>query len=82
MDSKIELMRQAVKRDRSVTGVWTNYLPSLERTVLKKDRFLSDEPEPSPELAPPPVSPAAVASAPRASSSASPFADKLKQALR
>lgn len=78
MDSKIELMRQAVKRDRSVAGVWTSYLPSLERTVLKKDRFLGDEPEPAPEPAPPPV-----AAAPRSSSpAASPFADKLKQALR
>jgi 3'-5' exoribonuclease len=75
LDSKVELMRQAVKRDRSVTGVWTSYLPSLERMVLKKELYLSEEAEATAAReAAPMVRPAASAN--------SPFADKLKQALR
>jgi 3'-5' exoribonuclease len=79
LDSKIESMRQHVRKDKSIVGEWTAFLPSMERTVLKKDRFL--DPQPVLEV---PAQPAAavepgVASKPRAS--ASPFADKLKQAL-
>ncbi len=85
LDSKIEAMRQAVKRDRSVAGVWTAYLPSLERPVLKKDVFLEGEvlPAPSPNL-PAGALPAVAlpAAAPTRQETKSPFADKLKQALR
>jgi 3'-5' exoribonuclease len=75
LDSKMEAMRQHVKRDRSVAGEWTAFLPAMERPILKKDRFLNPEPEPQPVSAPKP------AAQPAAKPSASPFADKLKQAL-
>jgi 3'-5' exoribonuclease len=50
MDSKMECMRALVERDRQVEGCFTTYSPSLERTVLKKERFLN--PPPAPERAP------------------------------
>jgi hypothetical protein len=36
-------MRAFLHKDRQVDGYWTGYSPSLERAVLKKDKFLSDE---------------------------------------
>ena len=50
MDSKMECMRALVERDRQVEGCFTTYSPSLERSVLKKERFLN--PPPAPERAP------------------------------
>jgi 3'-5' exoribonuclease len=77
LDSKVELMRQAVKRDGMATGVWTPYLPALERTVLKKDLYLQ-----GPEAAEPEGAAKEVASGGRSgAASNSPFAAKLKQAL-
>lgn len=72
LDSKMEAMRQHVRRDRSVSGEWTGFLPAMERTVLKKEVFLSP---------PAPVRPSEPPPAPRKENSGSPFADKLKQAL-
>jgi 3'-5' exoribonuclease len=43
MDSKMETMRGFLHKDRQVDGYWTGYSPSLERAVLKKDKFLSEE---------------------------------------
>jgi 3'-5' exoribonuclease len=40
LDSKLESMRAAVSRDRNVEGDWTAYNAALDRTVLKKERFL------------------------------------------
>jgi 3'-5' exoribonuclease len=40
LDSKMEAMRAAADRDPYAEGAWTGYVPSLERTILKKDRFL------------------------------------------
>ncbi|MDX2266848.1 MAG: OB-fold nucleic acid binding domain-containing protein [Bryobacter sp.] len=65
LDSKVELLRQAVKKDRSVGSEWTGYLAAIERPVLKKDVYLE---EGSVEV-------------PAAGPSDSPFASKLKQAL-
>jgi hypothetical protein len=39
-------MRGLIERDRQIEGVWTGYSSALDRTVLKKDRFLSDYPLP------------------------------------
>jgi 3'-5' exoribonuclease len=72
LDSKMESMRQMVDRDRQVEGLFTGYSPSMERSVLKKAKYL-DEPVPAP--APPQ---AVAAEAPRP---ASPFGNKLMQAL-
>jgi 3'-5' exoribonuclease len=41
MDSKMECMRSLVEQDRQVTGYFTGYNVSLERTVLKKAKYMS-----------------------------------------
>jgi 3'-5' exoribonuclease len=49
LDSKMELMRGLVEKDRLVAGVWTGYSAPLERSVLKKQKFLdADSPVSSP----------------------------------
>jgi 3'-5' exoribonuclease len=50
LDSKMECMRGMVAKDRHVDGCWTAYSPSLERSVLKKSRYL-DEEEPAGAIA-------------------------------
>lgn len=67
MDSKMGAVLQNIAGDTGVEGEWTGYVPSLERSLLKKDRFLR-------EAAPPPVV-AAPAEAP-----STPFAEQLAQA--
>jgi 3'-5' exoribonuclease len=54
MDSKMECMRNMLAKDRHVEGCFTGYNPALERTILKKDRFLDPRP-PQPPAAPPSV---------------------------
>jgi len=44
LDSKMECMRALVVKDRLVDGCWTAYNASLDRSILKKDRYLADEP--------------------------------------
>ena len=44
LDSKMECMRAFLEKDRHVEGCWTGYSNSLERTVLKKARYLDEEP--------------------------------------
>ncbi len=79
MDSKMECMRYMIEGDRQSDGCFTTYNTALERTVLKKERFLAPgravrqetvqpgtpEPPPIPEKPP----------------SSSPFAEKLQLAL-
>jgi 3'-5' exoribonuclease len=72
LDSKMECARGAIDRDRLVEGVWTGYVNPLDRSLLKKQRFL--EPEP-----PKPAVPAPAPSKPSPPSSE--FAAKLNQAL-
>jgi 3'-5' exoribonuclease len=43
LDSKIEAMRAAAERDKLVDGEFTGWVGSLERAVLKKDKFLVSE---------------------------------------
>lgn len=74
LDSKMETMRHLIDSDRQTDGCFTTYSSSLERTILKKDRFLNPEsPKPVQATAPPPPKPAVP--------SASPFADALRTAL-
>jgi 3'-5' exoribonuclease len=92
LDSKMECMRSMVAKDRHVEGCWTGYSPSLERSLLKKAKYLDEEPAGSPpEIAPAvpvPVqqTPASQPSAPHPMSSRLPspsaFAEKLKEAWR
>src|SRR5271156_6211932 len=43
LDSKMECMRALVAKDRLVEGCWTSYNASLERSVLKKAKYLEGE---------------------------------------
>jgi 3'-5' exoribonuclease len=87
LDSKMECMRFLSENDRQVEGCFTTYSNSLERSVLKKDRYLAGEPAPPssaaplPDAAPPAVQPVPAACPPVPPRPDSPFADKLKQAL-
>jgi 3'-5' exoribonuclease len=42
LDSKMDAMRNALKRDRLAEGEFTGWVSSLERILLKKERFLPD----------------------------------------
>jgi 3'-5' exoribonuclease len=59
LDSKMESMRCFLEKDRNVEGCWTGYSTSLERSILKKSRFLEAEPAVAgPQMpAPEPVAP-------------------------
>ncbi|MEN6606701.1 MAG: HD domain-containing protein [Bryobacteraceae bacterium] len=59
LDSKMECMRVLVEQDRKIEGEWTSYSHPLDRTVLKKLRYLEGEPEPDEPAAPlpPPAEP-------------------------
>jgi 3'-5' exoribonuclease len=80
MDSKMECMRALIEKDRQVEGTFTSWCAPLERTVLKKARYLAngrdgeqEAPAAVPNLAPP-----LAAAAPK---TASMFGEKLMQAL-
>ena len=97
LDSKMECMRSLVAKDRHVEGCWTGYNSSLERSLLKKAKYLEEEPAGPPmEIAPllslpvqqipapqPPGQPAPAAHPMAEKHTApSPFAEKLKEAWR
>src|SRR5581483_9451440 len=46
LDSKMECMRRLLDTDRQVEGCFTSYSTSLERVLLKKERYLSGPPVP------------------------------------
>jgi 3'-5' exoribonuclease len=75
MDSKMECMRALIDRDTQITGEWTGFNSALDRSALKKSKYLGGSPEPVAET------PAAKPSPARAPEPASAFADKLKGAL-
>jgi 3'-5' exoribonuclease len=93
MDSKMESMRALIENDRQVEGCFTSYSPALERSALKKEKYLN----PPPADSAPAKAPAAPAAAvPAAAAKPAPaaehplfaprggsfFGDKLKQALQ
>jgi 3'-5' exoribonuclease len=90
LDSKMECMRACLEKDKQVDGCWTSYNQSLERSMLKKQKYLEErEAAPVPAVpvpvraapaAPPSPAPAPVVSLPRPPAQ-SPFAEKLKSAL-
>jgi 3'-5' exoribonuclease len=80
LDSKMECMRGLVERDRLVEGVWTGYSSALDRSILKKRRFLDPEAA-KPPSAPTPA-PSRAAEPKRPAEPASPFAAKLQNALK
>ena len=44
LDSKMECMRALAEKDRHIEGCWTGYSSALERSILKKDKYLEDAP--------------------------------------
>lgn len=87
LDSKMECMRAMVAKDRHVEGCWTGYNASLERAVLKKARYLEEQPADgaiapeAAETAPPlPSPPPALSEPQRPPVSTSIFGEKLQQA--
>ncbi len=82
LDSKMECMRVMVDRDNQVEGHFTAYSPAMERSILKKSKYLgASDPAAVPAAAPAPTpasAPSVVAEAPRPVSA---FANKLLQAL-
>ncbi len=42
LDSKMECMRALAEKDRHVEGCWTGYSASLDRSILKKSKYLED----------------------------------------
>lgn len=73
MDSKMECMRALIERDQALEGSWTGYSSILERSVLKKSKFLGKETKP-------PAPPKPVAE--HRIEPKSPFSDKLREALK
>jgi 3'-5' exoribonuclease len=88
LDSKMECMRALEEKDRQVEGCFTSYSQSLERTVLKKSKFLGEEPaaparpRPVTNGAPAPASSARPSTQPPPPRLASAFAEKLQFALK
>ncbi len=87
----MECMRHLIATDRQVEGNFTGYSSSLERVVLKKDRYLAAglaAPGGPPEKSVPAASQQAVHAPARQPNPAPPgrghsiFGDKLMQALR
>jgi 3'-5' exoribonuclease len=75
LDSKLECMRSLLEKDRTVEGEWTAYNSALERSALKKSKFLEPE-EPTVKSEAPPSPPK------QRPESTSPFAAKLQDALQ
>ena len=59
MDSKMECMRALIENDRQVEGCFTTFSAALERTALKKDRYLNGAPAAAPVQTAAPVQAAA-----------------------
>jgi 3'-5' exoribonuclease len=71
LDSKMDCMRTSLYKDRNVEGCWTGYNSALERPLLKKQRFISeDDIRPVPPAPCPPAADCVSAAAPISSSSA------------
>ncbi|HYM11082.1 MAG TPA: HD domain-containing protein [Bryobacterales bacterium] len=49
LDSKLESMRATIAGDPNIDGDWTVYNASLERPLLKKEKFLREEAEKEPQ---------------------------------
>ena len=77
MDSKMECMRATVEKGAQAEGLFTAWSSSLERVVLRKERYLAKCAEPVAAVAPA----ATIAPVATVVESASGFADKLRQAL-
>ena len=61
LDSKMECMRLLVDKDRQIEGLFTGYSAAMERSVLKKDKYLDDAPPAAAPVAVDPAKPPAAA---------------------
>jgi len=77
LDAKMECARSLTEKDRLVEGEWTSYCAPLDRSLLKKSRYLEEKGEPAagPAAAPPSVAAARTQKRP------SDFGEKLRSAL-
>jgi 3'-5' exoribonuclease len=91
LDSKMECMRALAEKDRHVEGCWTGYSSALERSVLKKAKYLEDAPPAAEPVTSPPAhleaqrhpdQPPAERQHQTFAPSNTPFAEKLQQAWR
>jgi 3'-5' exoribonuclease len=78
LDSKMVCVRGLIERDRLYEGVWTGYSSALERSMLKKRKFLDPAPPATKNAAPRRPNEEAHERAPE---QVSPFAAKLVSAL-
>ncbi|HTR35195.1 MAG TPA: HD domain-containing protein [Bryobacteraceae bacterium] len=84
LDSKMECMRALAANDRHVDGYWTGFSPSLDRSILKKAKYLDEVGGPAPVLAPGPEQ-LRLPQSPepnRVTQPTSAFAEKLQQVWR
>jgi 3'-5' exoribonuclease len=44
LDSKMECIRALAEKDRHIEGCWTGYSSALQRSILKKEKYLEDAP--------------------------------------
>ena len=83
LDSKMDAVRGALQRDRSVEGEFTGWIAPLERVLLKKDKYLEVAKPAAPEtvaaVAPAPAKPVPPKPAPAPQNSL--FAEKLQAVL-
>jgi 3'-5' exoribonuclease len=70
LDSKMECMRASIEQDRQVTGLFTSFVPSLDRPLLKKEVFLQESPAAAQPVTPVAAPAAAAAPVLRATSPA------------
>ncbi len=76
LDSKMNAMSSVFRREQLSVGEFTGWVPSLERVLLRKDRYLSDKVNGSSAASPTPPAaspaPASVREQPAASNSVDP----------
>lgn len=75
LDSKMECIRALQAHDKLVEGDWTGYSPPLDRSILKKLRYLAEGEEEAALPAPVPPDP------PQPPRQSSLFGEKLREAL-
>jgi 3'-5' exoribonuclease len=80
LDSKMDALRSALKRDRQIEGEFTNWIAPLERALLKKEQYLHPSAPPASTAPPAPAAPAPV-NAPAKPAPATPFGEKLQAVL-
>lgn len=71
LDAKMAAVLQNIAADTGLEGEWTGYVSSLERSLLKKDRYLQPAPQ---------APPAAAQDSAPAEARATPFAQQLARA--